>query len=139
MKYNPRDPKKAKLYKEALAFIVERRQPETKQEREAAEYNAALFVDGDWSDFLLEREAVATAKQEPSEYPVMYVCLDDFEELEEDEKRRFDFARNMSSDEWRTLAGMMCDDLYDGDAWENAKNAALDDLMRYKAETESTN
>ena len=79
-------------------------------------------------------------------YPVLEVCLQDFEDECFDEKEwgdvaakaymeRLAFARQMSADQWRELAEIIGNILFDGDWWDDALSYAIDDLMSHSAAT----
>jgi hypothetical protein len=81
-------------------------------------------------------------------YPVLSVGLSDFEDDQFDEaewgdeaaqayKERLEFARNMSPFQWRRLAEIMGEILFDGDRWDEALNCAIDGLMSDEGATEA--
>ena len=66
------------------------------------------------------------------EYPVLSVCIEDFvaqaDVAEDDAQDTLAFARTMTDDEWRYLAELMADDLYDGDLFYVAMNHAAEKI-----------
>jgi hypothetical protein len=69
-------------------------------------------------------------------HPVLSVCIDDFmtqAEVDEESKNLLAFAETMTEDEWRYLAELMADDLYDGDQFTIAMIRAV---LKIKARRE---
>jgi hypothetical protein len=73
-------------------------------------------------------------------YPVLSVELDDFEDdlsdtrfLDEqqaaDQRKRLEFVRNMTPEQWKHLGNCMGETLFESDSWHYAMEAALDDVM----------
>jgi hypothetical protein len=76
-------------------------------------------------------------------YPVLSVGLGDVApdgceaaDRDEEDQERLAFARRMSPYEWRHLAAIMGEILFDGDAWNNALDYAFDRLMDYDGAAE---
>jgi hypothetical protein len=67
-------------------------------------------------------------QEEHKEHPVLSVCIEDFitqAEGDEESNGLLAFAETMTKAEWRYLAELMADDLYDGDRFTYAMIRAV--------------